>query len=81
MSPTVSPIRRDSSDSGHSAVAHPFDLWVQLKIAQTPPPTRDALGPEAHRLEAMAFWRFREHPACVRYDSRRNLMDDGPTSG
>jgi hypothetical protein len=56
-------------------------LWVQLKIAQTQPTTRDALGREAHRLEAMAFWRFREHPACVRHDSRRHLMEDNPTSG
>jgi hypothetical protein len=81
MSPTMSPTRIHSSDPGHATAARPFDLWVQLKVAQTQPPSRDALGPEAHRLEAMAFWHFREHPACIRYDSRRHLMDDNPTSG
>jgi hypothetical protein len=81
MSPTMSPIRIDSRDPGHTTAAPPFGLWVRIKVAQTQPPSRDALGPEAHRLEAMAFWRFREHPACIRYDSRRNLMDDNPTSG
>ena len=81
MSPTMSPTRIDLSDPRHTKGVHPFDLWVQLKVAQTQPPSRDALGPEAHRLEAMAFWHFREHPACIRYDSRRNLMDDNPTSG
>jgi len=75
------PTRIDSNDPGHATAAPSFDLWVQLKIAQTQPTTRDALGREAHRLEAMAFWRFREHPACVRHDSRRHLMEDNPTSG
>jgi hypothetical protein len=60
---------------------HPFDLWVQLKVTLTQPRSWDALGPEAHGLEAMAFWHFREQPACIRYDSKRNLMDDNPTSG
>ena len=81
MSPTMSPTRIHSSGPGYATAARPFDLWVQLKVAQTQPPSRDALGPEAHRLEAMAFWHFREHPACIHYDSRRNLMDDNPTSG
>jgi hypothetical protein len=77
----MSPIRVGSSDPRHATAAHPFDLWVQIKVTQAQPPSRDALGAEAHRLEAMAFWHFREHPACIRYDSRRNLMDDNPTSG
>jgi hypothetical protein len=81
MSPTMSPTRTHSSDPSHVTGKRPFELWVQLKIVQTQPPSRDALGPEAHRLEAMAFWHFREHPACIRYDSRRHLMDDNPTSG
>lgn len=81
MSPTMFPTRIDSSGPGHTTAVHAFDLWVQLKVAQTQPPSRDALGSEAHRLEAMAFWHFHEHPACVRYDPRRNLMDDNPTSG
>ncbi len=79
----MSPIRIESRDPRHAAAAHPFGLWIQLKVTETEtqPLSGDALGPEAHRLEAMAFWRFREHPACIRHDSRRNLMDDNPTSG
>jgi hypothetical protein len=81
MSPTMSPTRIASRDPGHTTVGRSLDLWVQLKAAQTQPRSRDALGSEAHRLEAMAFWHFREHLACIRYDSRRHLMDDNPTSG
>ena len=81
MSPTMSPTRMESGDRSRASAAPSFDLWVQLKLDQTQPPTRDALGRKSHRLEAMAFWRIRQHPACVRYDSRRNLMDDSPTSG
>jgi hypothetical protein len=77
----MSPTRTDSGEARHAAAARSYDLWVELKSAQTEPPSRDALGAEVHPLQAMAFWRFREHPACVRYDSRRNLMDDNPTSG
>ncbi len=77
----MSPTRIDPRDPGHATAARPFALWVQLEAAQSQPRSGDALGPNAHRLEAMAFWRFREHPTCIRYDSRRNLMDDNPTSG
>jgi hypothetical protein len=77
----MSPTRTDSGEARHATAARSYDLWVQLGGAQTEPPSRDALGVEVNRLQAMAFWRFREHPACVRYDSRRNLMDDNPTSG
>jgi hypothetical protein len=77
----MSPTRIDSMEPRHATAARSFNLWIQLKVAQTQPPSRDALGLEAHRLQAMAFWHFREHPACIRYDSRRNLMDDNPTSG
>jgi hypothetical protein len=77
----MSPTRTDLRDPRQATAAQPFELWIQLKIDQTQPPSRDALGSEAHRLEAMAFWRVREHPACIRHDSRRSLMDDNPTSG
>jgi hypothetical protein len=77
----MSPTRIDPRDPGHATAARPFDLWVQFEVAQSQPHSRDALGREASRLEAMAFWHIREHPACVRHDSRRNLMDDNPTSG
>ena len=77
----MSPTRIGSSDPSHTTAGRPFDLWVPLKNDETQPLSRDVLGPEAHRLEAMAFWRIRQHPACVRYDSRRSLMDDNPTSG
>jgi hypothetical protein len=77
----MSPTRMDTRDPGRAIVARPFELWVQLKLAQTQPPAGDAPVPETHRLQAMAFWRIRQHPACVRYDPRRNLMDDNPTSG
>jgi hypothetical protein len=77
----MSPTRVESRDPGHTKAGRPFDLWVRIEVDQTQPHSRDALSPEAHRLEAMAFWRIREHPACIRYDSRRNLMDDNPTSG
>lgn len=76
----MSPIRIEPRDPRHATAAHAFGLWIHLKIDQTPP-SPDSLSPEAHRLEAMAFWRSRQHPACVRHDSRRNLMDDNPTSG
>jgi len=76
----MSPTRIESGESRHAG-ARSFDLWVQLRGAQTEPSSRDALGVEAPRLQVMAFWRFREHPACIHYDSRRNLMDDNPTSG
>jgi hypothetical protein len=77
----MSPTRVESRDPRHATAARAFDLWVQLKISQTQPPSRDALGVETHRLEAMAFWHSREHPSCIRHDWRRNLMDDNPTSG
>jgi hypothetical protein len=77
----MSPTRMDSRDFGHTTAMRPFDLWVHLEVAQSQPRPRDALGREADRLEAMAFWHVREHPACIRHDSRRNLMDDNPTSG
>ena len=76
----MSPTSINSRDP-HATAAWPFDLWVQLRITQTPPTARDALWPEAHRLEAMAFWHARQHPACIRFDSRHSLMDDNPTSG
>lgn len=81
MSPTMSPPRTHSRDPGHAAGAHRLGLWVELTLAQTQPCSRDALGREARCLEAMAFWHSREHPACLHYESRRNLMDDNPTSG
>ena len=69
----MSPTRIDSRDSGHTTPARPFELWVRLEVAETQPPSRDALGPEAHRLEAMAFWHIREHPACIRHDFAAQL--------
>jgi hypothetical protein len=77
----MSPTRIDSRNPGHAASPHRFGLWVEFTLPQTQPRSRDALGRDAHCLEAMAFWRLREHPACLRYESRRNLMDDNPTSG
>jgi hypothetical protein len=76
----MSPIRA-GSDPGHASAARPFAAWFDFKIVETASASRDASGAEPHRLEAMAFWRVREHPACVRNDSRRSLMDDNPTSG
>ena len=77
----MSPTRVGSSDSCRTTAVHPFDLWVQLKVALTQARSWDTLDPEAHCLEAMAFWHFREQPDCIRYDSKRHLMDDNPASG
>lgn len=75
----MSPTPMDFREPGHESGARRVSLWVRLAVVQ--PQSRDGLGVEAHRLEAMAFWRRREHPACLRYDARRSLMDDNPTSG
>ena len=77
----MSPARTGSNDHSRTTAGRSFELWVQVDADQTQLTYRDALGAEAHRLEAMAFWHIRQHPACVRNNSRRNLMDDNPTSG
>jgi hypothetical protein len=75
----MSPIGMDAKEPRHDSGARRVMAWARLEVVE--PTSRDALGVDAHRLEAMAFWRIREHPACLRYDSRRSLMDDNPTSG